>query len=70
MVLIIVGIILMLGGIGSSIYGIMLVTNPLMQLASAFGAFNPGIVWLIVGIVVLVVGIVLLALGIKKNKKG
>lgn len=69
MALIIVGIILMLGGLSLTIYGIVLATNPILQLASAFGFTNPGIFRIAAGIIVLVVGVVLLAVGIKKNKK-
>ena len=70
MALIIVGVILILGGLGAGIYGVVMLTNPLYQLAAALGGSNPGLIYAIVGGVALVVGIVLAIVGAKKKKNG
>lgn len=66
------GIILMICGIGSSIYGSMLNNDFDSQIRSAFmnGYTNPGSMWLYIGITVAVIGLVLFIVGIvKANRK-
>lgn len=70
--MIIGGIILLIAGIASAVYGNSLNNDISSQLKSVFssGQANPGNVWLYLGIAVAVVGLVLLIAGlVKANKK-
>lgn len=65
----IVGIICIVAGVISAIYGISMNNSIEAQLTSLFssGNANPGTMWIIIGVIAVVIGIVLLIAGRKKN---
>ena len=65
----ILGIILIVAGAVSVLYGIMQNNSLEAQLTSLFssGKTNPGTIWIVIGIIAVVVGIVLMVLNSKKN---
>ena len=64
------GVILMVLGIGSTIYGFYLNNSWEAQLKSLLSSGNtdPGTIWIIVGIVALIVGIILLVVALTKKR--
>lgn len=70
--MIILGIIALIAGIASAIYGNAQNNDLEAQLKSALedGTTNPGDTFLYIGIAVAVVGAILLIVGISKHKKG
>lgn len=68
--MIILGIILLLAGAGSAVYGLQLNDSMEAQLDYIFttGTKDPGTTWIVAGAIVAVIGLVLLVSGI--NKKG
>ncbi len=65
----IVGVILSILGVFSSIYGIINLTSIEGQLRSAFsGSMNPGYIWLIAGAIALIVGIIIIISKKKRNQ--
>lgn len=66
-----IGILLMLAGAGSTIFGIVQNNDLERQMESIFesGTANPGTVWIVVGAVALIAGIVLVIVHFKKVKK-
>ncbi len=69
--MLVIGILLVLAGAGSTIFGIVQNNDLERQMESIFesGTANPGTVWIVVGAVALVVGIILLVVNFKKTKK-
>lgn len=71
MTMIIVGIILILAGGASAVYGVTQNNSWEAQLSSLFnsGSSDPGTMWIIIGAIAFVVGLVLLIAGISKTQK-
>jgi uncharacterized membrane protein YidH (DUF202 family) len=69
--MLIIGIILVVGGLVSTIFGISANNSWQAQLSSLLssGKTNPGTIWIIIGVVVIIIGIVLIALGAKKKPR-
>lgn len=68
--MVIIGVILMVLGIGSAVFGYMQ-NNSLEAQFSSFlknGSVNPGTTWIVIGAAALVVGIILLIIGLRKKK--
>ena len=70
MVMVIIGVILMVLGVGSAVFGFMQNNSIEAQLTSIFGSgrANPGTTWIVIGIAALVIGIVLMIIGLRKKK--
>ena len=68
--MVIIGVILMVFGVGSAVFGYMQNNSLEAQLTSILGSgrLNPGTTWIVIGAAALVVGIVLLILGLRKKK--
>lgn len=71
MVMIIVGVLLILAGGASAVYGVTQNNSWEAQLSSLFssGSSDPGTMWIIIGGIAVVVGLVLLIAGITKTRK-
>lgn len=69
--MIIIGVILILAGLSSTVYGYMQNNNIDTQMMSIFssGNANPGTMWIILGVVVIVIGVLLVYGGLKKKNK-
>lgn len=69
--MIIIGVILAIAGIVSTIYGFFQNNSIDAQMESLFstGSTNPGTIFIILGIVAIVLGAVLTYVGYKKSKK-
>ena len=65
----ILGIILIVAGAASIVYGIIQNNSLAAQLTSLFsgGSGNPGTKWIIIGVIAVVAGIVLMVLNSKKK---
>lgn len=65
------GVIMIIAGLASVIYGFNQNNSFESQLESLFSSGNtdPGTIWIIVGAVILIIGIILLANGIKQKKE-
>lgn len=68
--MVIIGVILMVLGVGSAVFGFMQNNSLEAQLTSIFssGRANPGTTWIVIGIAALVVGIILMIIGLRKKK--
>ena len=68
--MVIIGVILMVLGIGSAVFGYMQNNSLEAQFTSLFknGTVNPGTTWIVIGISALVIGIILLIIGLRKKK--
>lgn len=68
--MVIAGVILLVLGLGSLIFGLIQNNSLEAQLMSflSSGSGNPGTIWIIIGAVVAVVGIAVLVIGLKKKK--
>ena len=68
--MVIIGIILMVAGAISAIYGIAQNNSLEAQLGSflSSGSVNPGTPWIVIGVIALLVGLVLLIMGLRKKK--
>lgn len=69
--MLVVSVILIVLGIGSTIYGFYLNNSVEAQLNALFSSGNvdPGTAWIVVGVIALVIGIILLIVGLNKNKQ-
>lgn len=67
----ILGIILIIAGAGSMIYGYTMNNSLERQLEAIFssGTSNPGTTWIIVGAVLAVLGVIALIAGMSKNRR-
>ena len=68
--MVITSIILIVLGIGSTIYGFYLNNSVEAQLNALFSSGNvdPGTAWIVVGVIALVIGIILLIVKLNRNK--
>jgi len=68
--MIILGIILVFAGVGSTIFGVTQNNSLEAQLTSFFssGTTNPGTIWIIIGVVAIVLGIVLIIASLLRKK--
>lgn len=68
--MVIIGIILMVAGAFSAIYGVTQNSSLEAQLGSLLssGSVNPGTPWIVIGVIALLVGLVLLIMGLRKKK--
>lgn len=68
--MVIIGIILMVAGAISAIYGVTQNSSLEAQLVSflSSGSVNPGTPWIVIGVIALLVGLVLLIMGLRKKK--
>lgn len=68
--MVIIGIILMVAGAISAIYGVTQNSSLEAQLGSflSSGSVNPGTPWIVIGVIALLVGLVLLIMGLRKKK--
>ena len=65
--MLILGIILMVAGLGSAIYGIIDHNSLTNQISSALGGSSSGTIFIIIGVVALVAGIALTVIGARKK---
>ncbi len=67
----ILGVILLIAGVISAVYGGILNNSIEAQLESLLtkGSANPGSVWLYVGIAAAVIGVILIVVGLKKRSQ-
>jgi hypothetical protein len=65
------GIILIIAGAGSAIYGFISNNSWESQLSSLLssGSVNPGTMWIIIGVVAIIIGIIIAIVGASKKKQ-
>jgi DNA-directed RNA polymerase subunit RPC12/RpoP len=65
------GVIFVLSGIGSIIYGVNLNNNLASQLKSLWnsGSTNPGTTYIIIGVIAIIVGLIMIYAGLEKDKE-
>lgn len=63
------GIILIVGGAISAIYGFISNNSLVAQFSSLLssGSVNPGTIWIVIGVVAIILGIILAVVGSKKK---